>query len=297
MAEKWTGKTGGTPFMQRALVGLSRRTDIRIIYAVMAVTYMPFYLLSRPSAAKAQYRYFRERQGYSRAKALCSTLWNFYKFGQVVIDRFAAHAGRKFRFEIEHRELFYDLVTEERGFMVLSSHLGNFEMAGYELSTPLKKMNVVLYAGDTEIVMENRRKLLATHNIHLIPLQKDLSHVFAINNALADGEIVAMPADRRVGEGKTVSVPILGKGAKLPLGPFALAVTRDEIVRVVFVVKERWDTYHIYIYPLPVRAEGTVRERIADLAGQYGELLTQMARKYPAQLYNYYDFWSDDTWI
>ena len=283
--------------MQRALVGLLRRTDIRIIYAVMAVFYLPFYLLSRPSAAKAQYRYFRERQGNSRAKALCSTLRNFYNFGQVVIDRFAAHAGKKFRFEIEHRELFYDLVTEERGFMVLSSHLGNFEMAGYELSTPLKKMNVVLYAGDTEIVMENRRKLLALHNIHLIPLQKDLSHVFAINNALANGEIVAMPADRRVGEGKTVSVPILGKDAKLPMGPFALAVTREETVRVVFVVKARWDTYHIYIHPLPTKEEGTVRERIADLAGQYGELLTAMARKYPTQLYNYYDFWSDDTWL
>jgi len=296
MAEKWTGKTDGTPFMQRTLVGLLRKTDVRVGYGLMAMM-LPFYMLSRPSAVIVQYRYFRDRHHYSRCKAIGGALRNFYAFGQVVIDRFAAHAGKTFSFEIENRNLFYDLVTEERGFIVLSSHLGNFEMAGYELSTPLKKMNVVLYAGDTEVVMENRRRMLAPHNIHLIPLQKDLSHVFEINTALSNGEIVAMPADRRVGESKTVSVPVLGKEAKLPLGAFALAVTRDEIVRVVFVMKEKWDSYHIYIKPLPITDEGTMRERITELAKRYGELLTEMAQKYPTQLFNYYDFWSDETWI
>jgi len=282
--------------MQRTLVGLLRKTDVRVGYGLMAMM-LPFYMLSRPSAVIVQYRYFRDRHHYSRCKAIGGALRNFYAFGQVVIDRFAAHAGKTFSFEIENRNLFYDLVTEERGFIVLSSHLGNFEMAGYELSTPLKKMNVVLYAGDTEVVMENRRRMLAPHNIHLIPLQKDLSHVFEINTALSNGEIVAMPADRRVGESKTVSVPVLGKEAKLPLGAFALAVTRDEIVRVVFVMKEKWDSYHIYIKPLPITDEGTMRERITELAKRYGELLTEMAQKYPTQLFNYYDFWSDETWI
>lgn len=296
MAEKWTGKTDGTPFMQRALVKILRTLDVRCIYAVM-VLWLPFYILFRPSATRVQYRYFRERQHFGICKSMLFTWRNFYAFGEAIMDRFAAHAGRTFRFNIENRHLFYDLVTGECGFIVLSSHLGNFEMAGYELSTPLKKMNVVLYAGDTDVVMENRRRILAQHNIHLIPLQKDLSHVFAINNALSDGEIVAMPADRRIGDGKTISVPVLGKDAKLPMGPFALAVTRDEIVRVVFVLKEKWDTYNIYIKELPLASGGPVRERIADLAKRYADLLTEMALRYPTQLFNYYDFWSDETWL
>lgn len=283
--------------MQKTLVALMRHTDIRVIYAVMVVFYLPFYFLTRPSAVQAQYRYFRERLSFSRVKAIRGTWTNFYNFGQVVLDRFAAHAGKRYRYIVEDKNLFYDLVSEPQGFMVFSSHLGYFEMAGYELTTPLKKMNVVLYAGDTQVVMENRKRLLAEHNIHLIPLQPDLSHVYAINNALSNGEIVAMPADRRIGDSKSVAVPVLGKEAKLPMGPFAIAVTRNEIVRVVFVVKEKWDTYHIFIRPLAVPSEGTTRQRIRDLAAGYAGLLTDMAKRYPTQLYNYYDFWADKTWL
>ena len=296
MAEKWTGKTTGTPFMQRALVKILRTLDVRCIYAFM-VFWLPFYIIFRPSATRVQYRYFRERQHFGICKSVLSTWRNFYAFGQVIMDRFAAYAGRKFKFIIENRHLFYDHVTEPNGFIVLSSHLGNFEMAGYELTTPKKKMNVVFYAGDTETVMENRRRIMETHNIHLIALQPDLSHVFEINNALANGEIVAMPADRRLGDGKTVSVSVLGKETKLPVGPFAVAATRDEIVRVVFVVKNKWDTYHIYIEPLTQLEKGSVRDKIQHLADQFATLLTAMAKRYPTQLFNYYDFWSDETWL
>ena len=296
MAAKWTGKTDGTPRMQRALIRLLRRTDIRLMYAVM-VLWLPFYMLFRPSTVRVQYRLFRERLGYSRMKSMRSVCRNFYNFGQVVIDRFAAHAGKRFEYVIENKELFYDLADTEDGFIVLSSHLGNFEMAGYELTTPKKKMNVVLYAGDTEVVMENRERILASHNIALIPLQKDMSHVYAIGNALSNGEIVAMPADRRVGDGKTVSVPVLGKEAKLPMGPFALAVTREDKVLVVFVVKDNSRMYHIYVRALPIPMEGKVRERINAFANQYGAMLSEMIRRYPTQLYNYYDFWSEEKWL
>ncbi len=296
MAAKWTGKTDGTPRMQRALIWLLRRTDIRLMYAVM-VLWLPFYMLFRPSTVRVQYRLFRERLGYSRMKSMRSVCRNFYNFGEVVIDRFAAHAGKRFEYVIEHKELFYDIADKEDGFIVLSSHLGNFEMAGYELTTPKKKMHVVLYAGDTEVVMENRERILASHNIALIPLQKDMSHVYAIGNALSNGEIVAMPADRRVGDGKTVSVPVLGKEAKLPMGPFALAVTREDKVLVVFVVKDNSRMYHIYVKALPIPMEGKVRERINALANQYGTMLSEMIRRYPTQLYNYYDFWSEEKWL
>ena len=296
MAEKWTGKTTGTPFMQRFLVKILRTLDVRCIYMFMA-TWLPFYRIFRPRTARVQYRYFREILGYSAFKSWRYQWRNYYAFGQVIMDRFAAFAGRKFKFVIENRHLFYDLVNEPKGFMVLSSHLGNFEMAGYELATPDKRMNVVLYAGDTQTVMENRERLLASHNIHLIALQEDMSHVYQINAALDKGEIVAMPADRRMTDGKTINVTILDHECKLPAGPFALAAARDEIVRVVFVVKDKWDTYHIYIEPLEMPVKGTVREKMQALANQYAALFTTMAKRYPTQLFNYYDFWSDEVWL
>ncbi len=282
--------------MQRALVSMLRHTDVRLIYAFM-VLWLPFYLISRPSAVNAQYRYFRHRQGFGRLKSAAYVLANFYRFGQVIMDRFAAYAGRKFTYIIERRELFYDFVDKPEGFMILSSHLGNFEMAGYELSTPDKRMNVVLYAGDTEEVMRRREELLGEHNIHLIALQQDLSHVFEMNNALANGEVLAMPADRRMGSPKTITANVLGAPAKLPMGPFVLAVSREERVLTVFVMKEKWNTYHIYIEQLKQCQNVTRNEKMQYLADQYASLLTRLAKQYPAQYYNYFDFWSDKPWL
>ena len=293
---KWQGKTDGTPWMQRALVKMSRHLDVRLIYAFM-VLWLPFYLLSRPSAVRAQYCYFRLRQGFGRVRAAWFVLVNFYRFGQVIMDRFAAYAGKSFTFIIEHRELFYDYVTEPDGFMILSSHLGNFEMAGYELSTPLKRMNVVLYAGDTEEVMKRREALLAKHNIRLIALQPDLSHVFEMNNALANGEVLAMPADRRMGSTKSLTADVLGSPAKLPMGPFMLAVSRNERLLAVFVMKEKWNTYRIYIEPIEQQVSGTKNERMQYLANQYADLLTRLAKWYPTQWFSYFDFWSDKLWL
>ena len=84
MAHKWTGKTDGSPFMQRALLSLMRRTDIRFIYSIMVVFYLPFYLISRPSAVRVQYKYFREHMLYSRTKAIRGVWCNFYNFGAYV---------------------------------------------------------------------------------------------------------------------------------------------------------------------------------------------------------------------
>ena len=282
--------------MQRALVRMLKHTDVRLIYAFM-VLWLPFYLVSRPSAVSAQYRYFRLRQGFGRLKSAAFVLANFYRFGQVIMDRFAAYAGRKFEYVIEHRELFYDYVDKPKGFIMLSSHLGNFEMAGYELSTPNKRMNVVLYAGDTEEVMRRRAELMAEHNIRMIALQEDLSHVFEMNNALSDGEVLAMPADRRLGSAKTLTADVLGAPAKLPAGPFVLAVSREERVIAVFVMKEKWSRYHVFIEQLEQRSDGTRLERQQHLANQYAALLTTLAKRYPAQYYNYFDFWSDKPWL
>ena len=56
--KQWTGKTGGTPWMQRSLITIMRRTGVRPLYVVMAMV-VPFYMLFSRRSFRAIWHYYR----------------------------------------------------------------------------------------------------------------------------------------------------------------------------------------------------------------------------------------------
>ena len=59
------------------------------------------------------------------------TYRNHCLFSQVVIDKFAMYAGKSFDVAIEGTDRFKELEQQDAGFVQLSSHIGNYEIAGY----------------------------------------------------------------------------------------------------------------------------------------------------------------------
>ncbi len=289
--EAWRGKTDGRPWMQRTLVVWLRWVDVRWLYAVMACV-IPFYMLFDRKAYRASYAFFRHHFGRSPLQALASVYRSQYNLGRVVLDRFAAYAGRQFQLEVEGGEHFQELTHRPEGVMLLSAHVGNYELAGYTLTSEAKRFNALVYAGETQAVMEGRSQAFDERNIRMVPVAADMSHIFALSNALSEGEIVSMPGDRIFGSPKAVTCDFLGAPARFPLGPFALAVQRDVAVLTVFVMKEATWRYRIYIDRLEAPAADLPRrERMEALAHSYAARLENIVRRYPTQWYNYYDFW------
>ena len=275
--------------MHKWLIALLRVIDIRIIYIFTNVFVIPPCLF-RPGF-KHIYRYFRERWGCSPLKAFVKTYQNHCMFGQVVIDRFAMYAGKKFQFEIEGYEYFQQLADKPEAFIQLSSHIGNYEMAGYTLVSHNKPFNALVFFGEKESVMENRSTMFSDKNIRMIPVKEDMSHLFLIDCALQQGEIVSMPADRIFGSKKYVIDKLLGADAKLPLGPFSVATMRGLNVLAVNVMKHSTKGYRIYVKPLDYDKEASRSKQIEQLAHNYVMELERMLYMYPTQWYNYFDFW------
>lgn len=294
MAEKeWDGTTYGNAGMHKCLIKLLRTVNIRVIYAFTNVFVIPVCLLLRKDWRHI-YRYLRQRQGYGRVKAAFATYRNHCLFGQVVIDRFAMYAGHKFRIEIEGYDNFLQLSNRKEGFVQLSAHIGNYELAGYSLVAEQKRFNALVFAGEKETVMRNREKMFTGTNIHMITVQPDGSHVFEINEALLRGDIMSMPADRIFGSPKHLDVEILGGKVKLPMGPFATIAARGMNAIAVNVMKERLDTYKIYVTPLIYDHTVSIREQMRQLAQTYASELERMLKRYPEQWYNYFDVWADN---
>lgn len=287
---QWQGTTYGNGWMHKWLIRLLRYTDTRVLYAFAAIFIVPVCLIVNP-AQRITYRYFRDRCGMSWLRAVIKTYVNFYMFAQVVIDKFAMYAGRKFKTEIEGYDYFLTLAGKEGGFIQLSAHIGNYEIAGYTLTAEKKRFNALVFAGEKESVMRNRNRMFGDRNIRMIAIKPDMSHIFLINNALSDGETVSMPADRVIGSQKTMAVTLLGKEAHLPAGPFTVATMRGLPVIAVNVMKTAHDTYKIYVTPLRYDLSAPRRQQARQLADAYAAEIGRMMTMYPEQWYNYFDFW------
>ncbi len=277
--------------MIRCLVAVMRVVDRRVIYCFMALI-VPFYMLFNHKGYISIYRFFRRRLGFGPLKSFCKVYANHFRFGQVIIDRYAAYAGRKFSYTIDGNELFLKLMQSDGGFVQLSSHAGSFEMVGYGLTSDLKKINGLLFAGESQVMKDFRRSILASHNIGLIEVDGTMSHIFAMNAALDRGEIVSMTGDRLLGSPKALKCMFMGAEAKFPMGPFALAVQKEVPMLAMFAMRENARSYKVFVRRIESDAELPLRARMTAMAQRFAAELEEIVRLYPTQWFNYYDFWA-----
>lgn len=254
---------------------------------------VPFYMIFNHANYLSIYRYFRKRHGCGILKAFWYSYLNHFRFGQIIIDRFAMYAGKKFEVETEGQEIFDALDARDAGFMIISSHIGNYELAGYTLTPKNKSFNVLVFSQETEQVMKGREHMFAGRHIHMIPLKEDMSHVFRLNEALLEGNIVSIPGDRVFGSSRTLNVQFLGGEAPLPLGPFAMVAQRNVEAISVFVVKEGVHKYHAFVKPLSIPKGTSGKAKPGELAKSFIQNVEHVLQEYPEQWFNYYNFWKE----
>lgn len=291
---RWNGQTAGTTWMQQTLVVLFKYVDIRIIYAIMSI-WLIWYIIMRPSATKGIYRFHHVRRQRTVLQSCIDTYRTYYNFGEAVMDRFAVYAGYQFKMDFPNKAEVQHYFEGKDSFYLLFSHLGNSEMAGYCLTTPNKVMNILMYMGDTETVMQNRTNALARNNLRVIPMQGEMmNHIFAITEALDNGEIVAMAMDRIV-HSKPIACPFMGENALFPIGPFRICTTLKHPVLFLSVIKSRWNTYTVHVRLLAHNAIGTKAEQTKNLAKATVSALEEMTHQYPYQWFNMFDFWNKEN--
>ncbi|MCF0196759.1 MAG: lysophospholipid acyltransferase family protein [Bacteroidaceae bacterium] len=277
--------------MHKWLIRGLRYLDVRILYVFVAVFIIPVCLVLNPSCGIA-YRYFRQRHGYGRLKAAWSTYKNHCLFGQVVVDRFAMYAGKTFDIEVEGEPVYQQLAAEEKGFVQLSAHVGNYEIAGYTMDAKQKRINALVFFGEKESVMRSRMKMFSTTNTSMIAVRPDMGHVFEIVDALNRGEVVSMPADRIFGSDQKLTLDFLGGKADFPLGPFKLATAVGLDVITMHVMKTASCRYKIVVRRLDYDKDASSRDKVSQLSQAYVNQLQEVVRDYPTQWYNYFEFWN-----
>lgn len=288
---QWAGSTFGNGWMHRNLIRILRYVDPRILYLFSDIFVIPVCLIFGKSR-KYSFRFYRERLGYGFLKACLATYRNHCCFSQVVIDRFAMYAGRRFDIAVEGMDTFNQLASRKEGFIHLSSHVGNYEIAGYSLVSSEKTIYAVVYSNEKESVMNNRNGMFSKTNISMIALRQDMSHLFEIDKAICNGDIVSFPSDRFMEGARCLTKPFFGKEAKFPYGPFSVATMRGVEVLAVNVMKEGKRKYRIFVTPLQYDRSLPRKAQIDQLSLAYVSELEKRVGQYPLQWFNFYDFWA-----
>jgi predicted LPLAT superfamily acyltransferase len=194
------------------------------------------------------------------------------------------------RFQFEGEENLRAMVSQKKGGLLLSAHIGNWEIAGYLLKRLGTDMHIVMYDGEQQQIKDYLESITEKHSARIILIKNDLSHIYAIQEALDKNAFVCMHADRFLEGNKTFTTGLLNKPARFPAGPFLLARTFLSPVSFVFAMKDRLYDYHFYASQ--AKLYGSSKELSASaMLEDYCKSMESMIRKYPLQWYNYYDFW------
>lgn len=290
----WQGKSRGNKSGFRIFVWVLKHAGVSSAYFLLRFVAFYFFIFSG-KAFHYQYILFRRRLGFSRWKSVLNIYRNYYWFGQSIIDKIVLMSGMEhpYRFEFEGEEYLQEMVVQQKGGLLLSAHIGSWEIAGHLLQRLGTDMHIVMYDGEHQQIKEYLESISEKHSARIILIKEDLSHIYAIQEALSKNAFVCMHADRFLEGNKTITGDLLGKSARFPAGPFLLACAFQSPVSFVSAMKDRILDYHFYASH-PKVYTGPKENSINEILRDYCLEMEKSIRKYPLQWYNYYDFWDED---
>lgn len=293
---EWSGKSRGGKTGYKIFVFLLRHFGLKPAYFLLYFVAFYFFITSWKTN-KYIFNYFR-KYNYSWFKRLSRTYRNYYIFGQIIIDKVASMAGfkAKFTFSFEGEEYLNQMTSEESGGIMMSAHIGNWEIAGHYFDRLEKPVNVVMLDAEYAQIKDYLNSLGSRQKANIIPIKDDLSHLLLILEALNRKEIVCLHADRVLQKSpRNLKLKFLGKEAEFPYSIFKLIVSLQVPVSFVFAFKETSSHYHFFATPAKLYTDADREVAITKLSGDYVNEIEKKIKSYPIQWFNYYDFWQEQA--
>ena len=284
----WQGKSRGTPLGYWFFLFFMRHLGLRFTYGFLHFVAGYFHLFdkrSHPALAK----FIQNATGLKGPRARVQRYRTYYTFGQVLIDRAAIFGGltNHFTFKSIGHEHISNMIDQKTGGMLISAHVGNWEIAGNLLQLREGVINVVMYDAEKEQVQRQMDKTTGGRKFNIIGIKEDGSHTFEIMDTLMfKREIVALHGDRFMPGMRTLSHSFLGEEAHFPYGPFAIAAKFDGPKCFVYGMRTG-DRHYRFHATAPIVGKCEPEQVLKA----YVEELERVVRQYPEQWFNFFDFW------
>ncbi len=298
--KKWSGRSHGGSLGHSAVHLVARLGGPTLCYLFVLVPTIVLFLRLHERRRICMDYWQRLRPDLGRWGCAFMAFRQFWSFARMLADRFLVSAAPH---ALTHRSLGYDTLkagaTHPQGCVMLSAHLGNWELSGrfldrYQLGTTY----LVMLQNEDPAVAEQVRAALGAKGLGVIDLKDPFAASLEIAAALRRGETCCMLGDRTVGsDDGTVSVPFCGGHARFPIGPFIAAAVTGAVVVPTFCLKVGWTSYATFaptIWPLSLGKRRERQQHLTAAVARWARLVEAVVRRYPLQWHNFYAFWESE---
>jgi len=166
-----------------------------------------------------------------------------------------------------------------KGVIVLTAHMGSFEIALSALRTIEEKITVVFRrdaVGGFEKIRSTVRRNL---QIQEAALDDGWPVWLRLRNALQAGETVVMQGDRVMPDQKGIAIEFLGGHIELPAGPAKLALAAGSPIVPIFCIGTDSGRIRLFVEP-PIHVENGDVDAVIR---QFGAVLEKFVKAHPGQ--------------
>jgi len=289
----WTGRSKARGFHFSIFLWVMRNGGMRGAYLFLYLVVTWFFLFDRKSNRYTRL-YYRRIWKFSRFKSWRYIFKTYYSFGQCFLDKVAILSGmyKDFNVEFDGHDLLMQMAADKKGGMLISAHIGNWEIAGHFLKKTKTPVNVIMYDVERERVKKVLKDSIENRSFNMITIEEDFSHLIKIKQAIDRNEFLCAHGDR-VAEhqkSKAIKADFLGRDVYIPRGPFDLANRFNLPYVFVFAIKESDKNYHFYAIQGRPESQGNIDMMVRDYLDAMGRLL----KDYSDQWFNFYDYWGFD---
>jgi lauroyl/myristoyl acyltransferase len=170
--------------------------------------------------------------------------------------------------EFEGIQHFDQLRDAGHGAIILTAHMGNYDLGAYLFVERIKRPMTIVRAPEqdpeTQRWEQERRRQLASEDIRVDFNTEPGMLALDLIQALRERKIVAIQGDRVTPGISTFPSTLFGRRILLPSGPFALAMATQTPIHPLFVLRVGWMQYRV-VTTAPFECVRTGRDRDRDI--------------------------------
>ena len=302
-AEHWADIKESTTVIGIRLMVNVYRYGGNFLFRVLLLPVIVFYFIVSSGARRASLLYLKHLHCFDPdlpAPRLSHSFRIFWQFGEAILDKFAVWMGRIKRLDakIYNDNLIDELMQQKQGAVLLTSHLGNFEICRALSQThPNVRLTVLVHTKNAE----KFNAILNTYDdqqaIELLQVSDmSVSTSIRLSEKIANGEFIAIAADRvPINSSAIVMHDFLGEKAPFPAGPFVLASILGAPVIMLSCIKLQ-GRYSIFFDKLCAGKRVGRKARalhVEALSAGYVQRLQELVKLATYQWFNFYDFWQE----
>ncbi len=286
-------------FLYRFVRFMSFTLPLGIGYLLATITGIAAYSLSRKNRRAVISNLIQVLGKEVSRRRICSLACNtFCNYSKYIVDYFRFPHINKDNWKriiprYEGADFIDNTLKKGKGLMLLTAHLGNWELGGLLFNTLGYPMNVVTLVDENLKIDEVRKRWRRSRGIKSLTVGNSITAAKNIADVLAKNEIVAMLGDR-VTKTNRMKIKFFGKETYFPTGAIILSLlTGAPIVPGFVLYKGKGKYYGVAEKPIYAEGTGNREKDIKETLEKIIRVFEKYIRQHPDQWYNFYPFWED----